>query len=158
VTGPAACLQGHFQNAYVTPDMDQAVAMLRRDYGVEKVRVIEAKTQMWTPTGEGEAAMRVGITWVGGLQYELIEPVSGLVDLYREAVVPDQPLRLHHIAMRADDLDAVRAESDRCNRPVACSGQSGSVRYMYVDARATLGHYLEYVSAPPEFWESFTRR
>ena len=28
-----------------------------------------------------------------------------------------------------------------------------TVRFMYVDARADLGHFMEYSTAPPGFWD-----
>jgi hypothetical protein len=61
-------------------------------------------------------------------------------------------MRLHHVAMRTDDIDAVRAEAGRHGRAVALSGENGEVRFLYVDARDALGHYLEYVQAPEPFW------
>ena len=147
-------LERHYQNAYVTPDLDRAVELLRAQYGVRDVMTIEATTDVRTPDGPGQATNKMAFAWVGKLQYELIEPVSGLVDIYREAVSPDQLLRFHHIAMRiADDWDGFRAELDRQKRPIAIEGHTPSgLKFCYVDARDTLGHYLEYVWAPPAMW------
>ena len=148
-------LNRHYQNAYVTGDLAAAVAVLKRDHGVGEVVTHEVKVNAATSEGEGEMVMRLGFAWAGGLQYELIEPVSGPVGLYRDAIDPGRPLTFHHIAMRADDFDGLQAQIERQGARVALHGQSGAMRFLYVDARDTLGHYLEYVSGPPEFWATF---
>jgi hypothetical protein len=146
-------LTRHYQNAYVTADIERAVAIMRDQYGVADVTSFEVTQPLWTArTGSGDAKMKLALFMVGNLQIELIEPVSGAVDLYREGIVADRPFSFHHVSMRVDDLDAVEKESVRLNRPVAQRGESGPLRFLYADARETLGHYLEYVSAPPEYW------
>jgi hypothetical protein len=148
-------LERHYQNAYVTPDIDRAIAALKSQHGVQDADVmqVEATIDVWTPKGSGKATSKIAFIWIGKLQYELIQPISGLVDLYSEAVSPDQLLRHHHIAMRVLDWDAFRAELDRDKRPIVLEGQAqGGLKFLYVDARDTLGHYLEYVWAPPQVW------
>jgi hypothetical protein len=145
-------LCNHYQNAYVTADVDRAVDLLRSQFGVEDVLRMDAVQRMRTPDGEGDVTLKLAFAWIGALQYELIQPVSGPAGIYSRAVVADQPMRFHHVAMRTEDLDTVRSESERLGRPVVVVGSSGPVRFLYVDARDTLGHYLEYMSAPPEFW------
>ncbi|MFC3174606.1 VOC family protein [Novosphingobium bradum] len=147
-------LANHFQNAYVTADIDAAVAAMVEQFALTRApRQIDARQMFTTPDGTAEGTMRMAFIQVGHLQYELIQPVSGNVRLYADFVVPDRPLTLHHVAMRTDDIEAVRAESEAHGRPVVLEGaaQQG-LRFMYVDARRTLGHYLEYVQAPEEFW------
>lgn len=146
-------LQRHYQNAYVTSDLDKGVEILRAQYGVTDIFRTEATIDVWTPHGSGPATNKIALAWVGNVQYELIEPVSGPVDVYREAVTPDGRLRFHHIAMRVMDWDSFRAEVDRRNLPIAYSGNGqGGLKFVYLDARASLQHYLEYVYAPPEVW------
>jgi hypothetical protein len=100
---------------------------------------------VWTPDGAGEIVLKVAFAQLGKLQYELIEPVCGAVGVYREGLVAADLMRLHHIAMRVDDLAAVRAASERQGRRTVLAGRSGAVSFIYVDARETFGHYLEYV-------------
>jgi catechol 2,3-dioxygenase-like lactoylglutathione lyase family enzyme len=146
-------LTGHYQNAYVTPDLDAAVALMvaRLDAPVPVLRR-DATQHFVTPDGQGEGSLRLAFIHVGRLQYELIQPLSGNVALFADAVIADQPLRLHHVAMRANDIDAVRAEHERNGQRVVLEGQYLDRRFLYIDARAILGHYLEYVSAHDDFW------
>ena len=146
-------LTNHYQNAYVTGDIDRAVALLEEEFGaVGKTMRIDVTQTFKTAGGDGEGVLKLAFIQVGRLQYELIEPVSGNVAIYKDAVLPDQPMRFHHVAMRADDVDAVRAEAEKHGRKVVLAGESGAVRFLYVDARDALGHYLEYVQAPEAFW------
>ena len=64
-------------------------------------------------------------------------------------IVPLQLLS-YHIAVRRDDLDAMRAEIDRLGVPVAFEGEVPGLVFIYLDARESLGHCLEYVWASPE--------
>lgn len=149
-------LEKHYQNAYVTSDIDRAVDLIQREHGLTgEVQRIEVTNQIWTPDGEGASTLKLAFIWKGRLQYELIEPVSGLVGLYQDAVPRDRLLQFHHVAMRADDWDGLLTDIGRQNKKIAMKGEAGPIKYLYVDARDTLGHYLEYVSGPAEFWASF---
>jgi len=151
-------LQNHYQNAYVTPDIEQALDLFRIRYGVSDARAFTAETEVWTPKGKGKAVNKLAFIWIGGLQYELIEPVSGLVDLYSEAL-PAQGLRFHHVCMRSFDWDATLAEIERQGLPIVYRGDSPSgLKFVYADARESLGHYLEFTSVPDAVWKAMGGR
>jgi hypothetical protein len=150
-------LERHYQNAYVTPNLEQALVKLRTEHGVGDFMCIDSSIPVWTPGGEGVATTRIALGWVGDLQYELIQPISGPVGIYSDAVREDQLLRFHHVAMRADDWDALRGDIDGRARSIVYRGQTDGLKFVYVDARDTLGHYLEYVWATPEKWNLITR-
>jgi hypothetical protein len=147
-------LENQYQVSYVTANLEEAIAVFKEQYGVTKFRILSDGSgpgmHVWTPKGEGEVSVAVAVAKVGDMVIELMEPVSGLDSLYRDAIVPGQPITLHHLAMRCDDVDAMRAESERQGRPVVMAGGTRGLKLIYVDARATLGHYLEYVQFPPE--------
>lgn len=147
-------LERHYQNAYVTPDIERAIEVLRERFGVTEVQQVEATTDVWTPNGSGPQTSKLAFIWVGKLQYELIQPISAPSDLYSAAVDPNKLLNFHHIAMRvAGDWDEFRAGLDREGRKIAVEGSTPTgLRFCYVDARDTLGHYLEYVWAPDAMW------
>lgn len=146
-------LQGHYQNAYVTPNIEQAIAGLRDLENVENILQFETPLELWTPQGTGTALMKIALAWIGNLQVELIEPVSGLVDIYRDAL-PASGVRFHHVGMRVKDWDATVAEIERLQLPVVLRGEMPGVKFMYADARQTLGHYLEYVLMPDQAWQA----
>lgn len=145
-------LTNHYQNAYVTRDLDRALALLRARHGVDGFTRYAVDMEVNTPGGRGRVVMKLALGWVGALQYELIEPVSGLVDIYRDAL-SEYPLQFHHVCMRVHDWDTFRADLDRQQRPVVIEGGTpGHLQFVYVDARDSLGHYLEYCWMTPERW------
>jgi hypothetical protein len=60
--------------------------------------------------------------------------------------------------MRTPDWNALRAEVDRLRRPVVLEGGHDKLKFLYVDARDLVGHYLEYVWMTPEVWASLGGR
>jgi hypothetical protein len=149
-------LKGHYQNAYVTHDLDRAMAGISERYGAKDWIVFEPDMILKTPEGEKASSVRAALAWVGGLQIELIEPVSGHLDHYLPFLPADRTdpsPRFHHMAVRRDDQAAMRAEIDRLGLPLAFEGEVPGLVFIYLDARPSLGHFLEYVWASPEGWE-----
>jgi Glyoxalase/Bleomycin resistance protein/Dioxygenase superfamily len=142
----------HFQNAYVTRDVDKWVDAFQSRAKVSKVLRYEGSTPVMTPAGPGIQTQKIAFIWVGDLQYELIEPVSGAVDVYRGALPASDGLQFHHICMRIDDWDEFRPRVDQQQYPVVLEGDNEWLRFLYLDARPFLGHYLEYVWMTQERW------
>ncbi len=140
----------HFQNAYITRDIDKWVERFRTQAGVEDARSFEVSVEFKTPAGVG--TNKLAFIWIDNLQYELIEPVSGAVDIYADDLPDDDSLKFHHICMRVDDWDSFRAEVDRQPYKVVLEGGGDQLRFLYLDARDFLGHYLEYVWMTDERW------
>lgn len=152
-------LEHHYQNAYVTRDLERALAMFRHQYGFDGFKQYDVSYELQTPRGSGTASVRLALGWIGNVQYELIQPVSGLVDAYTEGLPQDAVLSFHHVAMRVHDWDAFRAALERDNRPIAMQGGTpGHLLWLYVDARDSVGHYLEYCWMTPERWAAIGGR
>ena len=155
-------LRGHMQNAYVTHDVDKAVEMIADRFGIDKFDRFEPDMVVLTPQGERPMITRVASAWLGGLNIELIEPVSGYVDHY-VAMLPqdrtDAVPRFHHMSFRRDDESAMREEIARLGLPLAFEGPVAiknpipSLVFIYLDARQTLGHYIEFTWKSPEGWK-----
>lgn len=142
----------HYQNAYVTRDIDRWIEAFGRHAKVDRMFTHEGTTPVITPQGRGAQTNKLAFFWVGDVQYELIQPVSGDVSIYREALPADDGLKLHHICMRIDDWDDFRARVDQQPLPVAMEGGDDLLKFLYLDARAFLGHYLEYTWMSEERW------
>jgi hypothetical protein len=142
----------HFQNAYVTRDIGKAIAAFKARANIRKLLEFTPTTEVMTPTGRGMQTNKLAFIWVGDLQYELIEPVSGKVDLYRDALPTGDGPKFHHICMRVDNWDDFRARVDKQPYPVVLEGGSDALKFLYLDAREFLGHYLEYTWMTDERW------
>lgn len=148
----------HSQNAYVTNDLDRALAIWRDEFGVPEFFVFEndAPGLQASP----DYRMKIALANVGGLEVELIEPLAGQAPLHAEVLPADGSfaMRFHHIAMRIGgelaDFEAHMASLDPASHPVAWQGAMGDMmRFVYTDERATLGHYVEHVWFEPAFYE-----
>jgi hypothetical protein len=139
----------HNQNAYVTTDMDQALALWREDFDVSAFYVFANDA----PGMECSQPYRLKIALanVGGTEIELIEPLDGNA-MYSDILPKDGSfaIRFHHICMRIDgglaDFEAHMASLNPVKHPVVYSGgMADLMRFAYTDERATLGHYIEHV-------------
>lgn len=144
-------LDGHFQNAYVTRNIDAAIEQFRGQFGIEDWFSYAGEMEVTTPSGRATLANKVAVGWAGNLQCELIEPISSEVGIFSEALPPNPGLRLHHIGMRVKELGVARQRIESLGFPIVLEGETG-VRFFYADARAMLGHYLEFVEMPDEIW------
>lgn len=140
----------HSQIAYVTNDLDRALAVWRDEHDVPAFYVFTNDA----PGVESSHPfrMRIALANVGGTEIELIEPLDGTAPLHAEPLPADGgfAIRFHHVAMRIDgclaDFEAHMASLDPERHRVVWSGRMGDVmRFAYTDERQTLGHYVEHV-------------
>jgi hypothetical protein len=150
-------MQGHYQNAYVTHNLEAAMDILRKRFAVDNYIVFEPDMPFTTPAGPKHVHVKACLAWTGGLQVELIEPISGFIDHYVPYLPKDRSdptPRFHHIAVRRDDLSAMRQEIAQLGLPLAFEGEVPGLVFVYLDARQTVGHYFEYVWATEEMWRN----
>lgn len=147
-------LANHYQNAYITRDLDAAIEQFRSRHGFDGFRRFDISYELRTRTGPATASIKLALGWIGNLQYELIQPVSGAVDIYTSDIPQRSTLRFHHVAMRVKhDWNGFRAEVERRRLPIIMEGGApGQSQWLYIDACDTVGHYLEYCYMSPERW------
>lgn len=150
-------LGGKFhQIAYVTGDFDTALHVLRTRHGIG--RFLELRDIRFPVDRAGGAAhCHIALGRTGDLEIELIQPLSGAVDLYREPLDRPGDLHFHHVAQRLDtlaDLEVLRETAASRGFPIPIDAESSGMTYFYADARDTLGHYVEYIYGSPEYWSA----
>ena len=145
---------GYTQLAYVSNDFDRGLQTLGATHGIEQFLEMRDLTY---PTGPNRAVTcHVALAFVGDMQFELIAPLSGDVDVYRNYLPSgrDFALRFHHVARRYPALGALEVCCQRwrdAGRVLPIDAQEpGGTRYFYGDFRAELGHYVECIYYPPE--------
>jgi hypothetical protein len=143
----------HCQVAYVTNDIDRAVAVFTEQYGAPGFFQFSTD-QPGMPAGP---RIKIALAKVGGVEIELIEPIGDSAPLFSD-VLPggdDLAIRFHHVAIRVDgslaDWEAHKASIDFARHPIVFSGElEDKLRYFYTDERGTMGHYVEHVWQSPE--------
>jgi hypothetical protein len=147
-----ALFKGFHQLAYVTNDLDRAIAAFGERYGVPEFRKLP-EGAFHTDLGV-EFRLRSALCYVGAMQLELIEPMGGDTSFFtRLFVLPGFNLSLHHASFRLaslEELETLRRSVLSRGHAILLGGDTGSGgRFFYVDARSQLGHDLEYVYISP---------
>jgi len=147
-----------FQVAYVTHDMDKALALFDREQGIKKFMVFEATTPV--DKKGNTALMRTALAYVGEIQVEILQPLAGSTQVW-QSKVPAAPkiVQFHHLAFLVDGmaaLEAARAAHARNGHKVAVEvGIPDVGEGIYVDTYDSLGHYMEYIYFMPKALEYF---
>ena len=147
-------MNGFFQNAYITRDLDKWCENFKKHHGVDDFLVLELSNDVVTKWGNGPQYARVALGWVDQLQIEIIEPNGGMIDIYKNVLPDDDKIAFHHVGMRVHDWDKFRAEVDANGWEVASEGAVPGCNYIYIDARETCGHYVEYLWMTDEMWQA----
>ena len=147
----------HFQNAYICADIDAAIAECANRSDIADVRPFAVEQQLLTPQGMKTVASKLAFVWLGDLQIELIEVVSDETGIYHNWKGKSEsgggPLHFHHSCTRVADWEVFRARVDEQELPVVLErANDPSLKFIYLDARAFCGHYLEYTWMTDERW------
>ena len=145
----------HFQNAYITRDFEKGLATFKA-HGLEPHMTHDADIEVQTRQGPQRMVNRIAFIWQGDLQYELIQPVSGLGGFYTDVLPADDSLRFHHVCSRVDDWDKFRSSIDESR--LVLEGGHDALRFCYLDARDIVGHYLEFNWMVPQMWTAIGGR
>jgi hypothetical protein len=144
----------HYQNAYVTRNIDKAVAEFTAKADVRTSMQFQVTTEVLTSEGLKEQTVKLAFIWVGDLQYEFIEPVSEAVPVFSSWLPDDDAPKFHHSCSLVDDWDDFRRRVDEQGYPVVFEGAAGTgVKFLYLDARDVIGHYLEFCWMSEEQWK-----
>jgi len=146
--GSGIYLSRFFQVAYVTRDIDRAVASFQREFGIREFQLMRGNVL------DEHTRTDLALAWLGDVMVELIQPFGNGNSFY-EVMLSAEPLglRLHHFG----HLVPSRGEWDRLKQQVADNGSpialegsvEGFLSYLYVDVRAQTGHFLEYILCEP---------
>lgn len=148
--------RGYYQNGYITHDLDMAMDLASRQFGLaDYVTFDPTSCVVRTPNGDERYDARVAMAWSGDLQVELIQPLGDTIEFYRDVLPQDtsdfRP-RFHHVAVRRPDLELMRREIAALGLSIPLDGTVPGMTFIYVDTRSWLGHFLELVWGSDEIW------
>jgi hypothetical protein len=137
---PTLPLNRLYQFGFVTRDLDAAIETLRSRFGIAKYR-----RKQTTPSMEAIHA------WVGDKQFEVLKLSEGAPQMYFD-FIPQAPgeIRLQHVGIRVEtpeDWEHLRAaiKAGGYETPLDAEVMDGNLKAIYVDTRALIGIYSEYV-------------
>lgn len=144
-----------FQMSYITRDIDAAMAHAKETLGVKEFATSDSEVEVLSFGELRPLKIRAAFANIGRHQFEIIQPVSGAIEVYTDEVdLSGHILNYHHIAIAVrgghdkwlELLDEVRASGDEFAYlfpPVP--SPDDKVCFCYVDTRKRLGHYTEYL-------------
>jgi methylmalonyl-CoA/ethylmalonyl-CoA epimerase len=104
----------------------------------------------WADIGEGKAKMRISVAQIGGLQFELIEPMEG--DKVHSVFLKQGREGLHHLGFYVKDLDEKLKELQskgirilERGKMLNATGKSIGIQYAYLDTANTSGVIFELI-------------
>ena len=147
-SGNGVYLSRFFQIAYVTRDLDRAVDMYQRRFGIRSFYFQRGNRL------DEHTTTDFALAWLGDVMVELIQPFGMGNSFYEVMLGPDEiGMRLHHLGHLVSDRDEWNRLQDRFKHEGYAIPLQGSIEgflsYLYVDARAQTGHFLEYILCEP---------
>ena len=144
-----------FQMSYITRDLDAAMAHCKAELGIERFDTTDAEVEVLSFGKLRPLKIRAAFGNVGRNQLELIEPVSGAIEIYTDEVdLSKHIINFHHIAIAVRGgiaewralLAEVRESGDEFADLVPPEpSDDDKLCFAYVDTRKRLGHYTEYL-------------
>jgi hypothetical protein len=149
-------IEGKFyQLGYICDNLEEGIALFRGRGMTHEPQVVEVDQPVDSPQGEVINKLRLAFIWIGDVQYELIQPVTDPLGIYANAPSNGAPIRFHQICMRVEgSWEDFLARTKAQDLPVVMWRDMGgdNLKFLYIDARSTLGHYLEYTWMTDETW------
>ena len=144
-----------FQMSYITRDLDAAMAHATETMGIDNFTTTDAEVEVLSFGKMRPLKIRAAFANIGRHQFEIIQPISGAINVYTDEVdISGHILNFHHIAIAVRGgigqwralIAEVRASGDDFAflSPVEATDDD-KVCFCYVDTRKRLGHYTEYL-------------
>jgi hypothetical protein len=141
-SAPGLLCKEHSHSAWVTNDLDRALDIFTRRYGVDKFSFLEGE-------GPSGGRIKVAFAWAGGQVLEVICASGPGFEFYNDLLPPDEfAIRFHHLGFVIhDDADWKQLEEELSEGgwQIPLSTLAGDFIDAYYTKAPELGHYLEYV-------------
>lgn len=132
----------HSHSAWVTNDLDRALEVFAKRYGIGECSFLEGKN----PQG---GDIRVAFAWAGGQVLEIIQASGPGFEFYNTLLPEGEfAIRFHHLGFIVrDEADwkALEEDIESGSWRVTLSTLTGDFIDAYYIEAPELGHYLEYV-------------
>ena len=136
------------QIGVVVPDLDQATRLLTSLFGIGPFRFIEwpnrPESKYFFRGKEEQIKIRQAFAQVGPLELELIQPLEGERNAYRQ-FLEERGGGIHHVLFEVDDMDQVVRNLSPQGVEVlqAGTGIRPGTRWALLDTQALVGFLLE---------------
>ena len=148
MTNIETALKGAVQIGIVVPNLDQSTQLLRDLFGLGPFKFIEwpnrPDSKYWFRGHEESIRIKQGFVQAGNLELELIQPLEGERNAYRQ-FLDAKGGGIHHVLFEVDDMDAVVAALEPKGVRVlqAGTGIRPGTRWVLLDSTDSVGFLIE---------------
>ena len=148
MTNIETALKGAVQIGIVVPNLDQSTQLLRDLFGLGPFKFIEwpnrPDSKYWFRGHEESIRIKQGFVQAGNLELELIQPLEGERNAYRQ-FLDAKGGGIHHVLFEVDDMDAVVAALEPKGVQVlqAGTGIRPGTRWVLLDSTDLVGFLIE---------------
>ena len=148
MTNIETALKGAVQIGIVVPNLDQSTQLLQDLFGLGPFKFIEwpnrPDSKYWFQGHEESIRIKQGFVQAGNLELELIQPLEGERNAYRQ-FLDAKGGGIHHVLFEVDDMDAVVAALEPKGVRVlqAGTGIRPGTRWVLLDSTDLVGFLIE---------------
>ena len=148
MTNVETALKGAVQIGIVVPNLDRSTQLLRDLFGLGPFKFIEwpnrPDSKYWFRGHEESIRIKQGFVQAGNLELELIQPLEGERNAYRQ-FLDAKGGGIHHVLFEVDDMDAVVAALEPKGVRVlqAGTGIRPGTRWVLLDSTDLVGFLIE---------------
>lgn len=148
MTNVETALKGAVQIGIVVPNLDQSTQLLQDLFGLGPFRFIEwpnrPDSKYWFRGHEESIRIKQGFVQAGNLELELIQPLEGERNAYRQ-FLDTKGGGIHHVLFEVDDMDAIVAALEPKGVRVlqAGTGIRPGTRWVLLDSTDLVGFLIE---------------
>jgi len=141
-------LERAVQIGIVVPDLERATRLLTELFGIGPFHVIEwpnrPESKYWFRGRQEHIKIRQAFTQVGSLELELVQPLEGENNAYRQ-FLDEKGGGIHHVLFESKDMDAALAALGRNGVPVLQNGDGirPGTRWALLDTQSLVGFLVE---------------
>lgn len=148
MTNIETALKGAVQIGIVVPNLDQSTQLLRDLFGLGPFHFIEwpnrPDSKYWFRGHEESIRIKQGFVQAGNLELELIQPLEGERNAYRQ-FLDTKGGGIHHVLFEVDGMDAIVAALEPKGVRVlqAGTGIRPGTRWVLLDSTDLVGFLIE---------------
>ncbi len=148
MTNAGMTLKNAVQVGIVVPDLERSTSVLRDLFGLGPFKFVEwpnrPDSKYWFRGNEEFIRIRQGFVQAGNLELELIQPLDGERNAYRQ-FLEEKGGGIHHVLFEVDDMDAIVAALEPKGVHVlqAGTGIRPGTRWVLLDTTDLAGFLIE---------------
>jgi catechol 2,3-dioxygenase-like lactoylglutathione lyase family enzyme len=148
MNGLGVALKRAVQIGIVVPNLEQSTKLLSELFGIGPFKFIDwpnrPESKYWFRNREETIKLRQGFVQAGDLELELIQPLEGEQNAYRQ-FLNEHGGGIHHVLFEVDDMDSVVASLEPHGVKVlqAGTGIRPGTRWVLLDTLDLVGFFIE---------------